>query len=111
MSAPPNQRTSRSPVTAVKLEKGEGCVHKVVDLWDPKETIYTGQTGAFPITAQSGARYVMVIVTIDSNVILVCPIKNRTDQELTKAYKILLRRAKATWISSKKHVLDNECSK
>ena len=48
---------------------------RVVDLWDPKETIYTDQTGAFPVTDQSWARYVMVMVTIDTNAILLCPIK------------------------------------
>ena len=102
----------QEPDAKEEIGKKERDVYaKVVDLWNPKETIYTDQTGAFPVTAQSGARYVMVMVTIDANAILVCPIKNRTDQELTKAYKILLRRAKATWISSKKHVLDNECSK
>ena len=52
----------------------------------------------------------MVMVTIDANAILVCPIKNRTDQELTKAYRTLLGRAKATGLEVKKHVLDNECS-
>ena len=83
---------------------------KVVDLWNPKETTYTDQTGAFPTTAQSGARYVMVMVTIDANTILLCPIKNRTDQELTKAYRTLLGRAKATGLEVKQHVLDNECS-
>ena len=69
---------------------------KVVDLWDPKETLYTDQTGAFPITTQSEARYVIVMVTTDANAILVCPIKNRTDQELTKTYRTLMGRAKAT---------------
>ena len=50
------------------------------------------------------------MVKIDANAILVCPIKNRTDQELTKAYRILLGGAKATGLEVKKHVLDNECS-
>ena len=84
---------------------------KVVDLWDPKETIYTDQTGAFPITAQSGARYIMVMVTIESNTILMCSIKNRSDQELRRAYLELLDRAKAAGLDVKKHVLDNECSR
>ena len=70
---------------------------KVVDLWNPKETIYTDQTGAFPVTAQSGARYVMVMVTISR---CQCSIamtnKNRTDQELAMAYRTLFGRAKAT---------------
>ena len=77
---------------------------------EPKKNIYTDQTGAFPVTAQSGARYIMVMGTIDANAILVYPIKNRTDQELTKAYRTLLGRAKATGLEVKKHVLDNECS-
>ena len=80
-------------------------------MWNPKENIYTDQTGAFPITVQSGARYVMVMVTINANAILLCPIKNRTDQESTKAYKTLPGRAKATGLEVKKHVLvDNGCS-
>ena len=74
---------------------------KVVDLLDPKETIYSDQTGAFPVTAQSGARYIMVMVTIDGNTVLVCPIKNRSDQELRKAYLTLLGRAKATGLDVK----------
>ena len=81
---------------------------KVVDLWNPNKTIYTDQTGAFPITAQRWARYVMVMVTIDVNAILLCPIRNRTDQELAKAYVTLLARAKATGLEVKKHALDNE---
>ena len=74
---------------------------KVVALWNPKETIYTYQTGAFPVTAQNGVRCVMVMVTIDANAILLCPFKNRTDQELTKAYRTLLGRAKATGLEVK----------
>ena len=46
--------------------------------------------------------YVMVMVTIDANAILLCPIKNRTDQELTAAYRTLLGRAKTTGLEVKK---------
>ena len=52
----------------------------------------------------------MVMVTIDANAILLSPIKNRTDQELTVAYRTFLGRAKATRLEVRKHVLDNECS-
>ena len=38
----------------------------------------------------------MVMVIIDAKVILLCPIENRTDQELTVAYRTLLGRANAT---------------
>ena len=52
----------------------------------------------------------MVMVTIDANTILVSPMKNRSNQELRNAYLELLKRAKATGLEVKKHVLDSECS-
>ena len=69
----------QEPDASSEIGKKERDVYiKAIDLWNPKETIYTDQTGAFPIMAQSGARYVMVMVTIDANAMLICPIKNRT---------------------------------
>ena len=56
----------------------------------------------FSVTAQSGARYIMVMVTIDRNTILVSTIKNKSDQELRRAYLELLDRAKATGLDVKK---------
>ena len=50
------------------------------------------------------------MVAIDSNTILVSPIKNRKDEELQRAYLELLHREKEAGISVKNHVLDNECS-
>ena len=50
----------------------------------------------------------MVMVVIDSNAILVSPIKNRKDEELQRAYLELLHRAKEAGIAVKKYVLDNE---
>ena len=50
------------------------------------------------------------MVVIDSNAILVSPIKNRKDEELQRAYLELLHRAKEARIAVKKHVLDNKCS-
>ena len=41
--------------------------------------------------------------------VLLCVIKNRTDQELTVAYRTLLGKAKATWLEVRKYVLDNAC--
>ena len=52
----------------------------------------------------------MVMVDIDSSGILVEPIKNRSDPELTRAYEKLLLRLKQTGIIPRKHVLDNEIS-
>ncbi len=50
------------------------------------------------------------MVEIDSNAILVEPMKNRKDAEMIRAYNALLLRLRRAGIVSKKHVLDNEVS-
>ena len=92
-----------------KKEK-DVCV-KIIDTHDMKNTIYSDQTGKFPVRARSGNRYIMVMVKIDSNYTLVQPMKNRSDDEMIKAYKILLKRVQRVGFETKKHVLDNECSR
>ena len=47
------------------------------------------------------------MVEIGSNAILVEPIKNRTDTELTKAYHAMMLRLKQAGIIPQKHILDN----
>ena len=54
--------------------------------------------------------YIMVMVEIDSNAILVEPMKSRRDCEMQRAYLTLLNRLKAAGVVPKKHVLDNKCS-
>ena len=91
-------------------KKGRDVYIKMVDTWDMKNTIYSDQTGKFPVKSRAGNRYIMVMVEIDSNYILVEPMKNKTDEAMIAAYKTLLRRIKRTGREIKKHVLDNECS-
>jgi hypothetical protein len=50
------------------------------------------------------------MVEIDSNAILVEPMKSRKDEEMIQAYNALLLRLKRAGIVPKKHVLDNEVS-
>ncbi len=52
----------------------------------------------------------MVMVEINSNAILIKPIKSRKDEEMIQAYNALLLRLKRAGIVPKKHVLDNEVS-
>jgi hypothetical protein len=52
----------------------------------------------------------MVMVEIDSNTILVEPMKSHKDEEMIRAYKALLLRLKHSGIVPKKHVLDNKVS-
>ena len=52
----------------------------------------------------------MVMVEIDSNAILVKPIKSRKDEEITQAYRKIILILRRSGILSKKHILDNEVS-
>ncbi len=49
----------------------------------------------------------MVMVEIDSNAILVEPMKNCKDAKMIRAYNALLLQLKQAGIVPKKHVLDN----
>ena len=48
------------------------------------------------------------MVEIDSNAILVEPLKIRKDSKLTRAYHVLVMRLKNVGIVPRKHVLNNE---
>jgi hypothetical protein len=80
------------------------------NIYDTRDIVFTDQTGQFPTRSQASNKYIMVMVEIDSSAILVEPIKNRKDTELTRAYKKLLARLKQAGVTPRKHVLDNEVS-
>ena len=78
--------------------------------YNVRETMFSDQTGQFPTRSQRGNKYIMVMVEIDSNAILVEPMKSRKDEEMIRAYNALLLRLNRAGIIPKKHVLDNEVS-
>jgi hypothetical protein len=57
---------------------------------------------------QSSNKYIMVLVEINSNAILVEPMKSCKDAEMIQAYNALLLQLKRAGIIPKKHVLDNK---
>ena len=75
-----------------------------------KETMYTDQNGAFPVTSKKGSKYIMILCEIDKNVILSESMRNRSSGKNFRTYLILMQRLKAAGIRPKKHGLDNECS-
>eukprot|EP00804_Cyclotella_cryptica_P021689 CCRYP_018272-RB/>CCRYP_018272-RB protein AED:0.37 eAED:0.37 QI:0/-1/0/1/-1/0/1/0/378 len=79
-------------------------------VYDTRDTIFSDQTEQFPHRSSSGNHYLMVMVDIDSSAILIEPIKNRTDLELTRAYSTLITRLHRAGVVPRKHVLDNEIS-
>jgi hypothetical protein len=100
------------PFEEVHSNQLRGCkVHDVyMKTYEVRNTIFTDQTGQFPTRSQAGNKYIMVMVEIDSSAILVEPIKNRTDAELTRAYSALMLRLRRAGVTPRKHVLDNEIS-
>jgi hypothetical protein len=52
----------------------------------------------------------MVLAEVDSNAILVEPMKNRTAGKMVWAYQVLIDRLNSAGIFPKLHILDNECS-
>ncbi len=55
-----------------------------------QETMFLDQTGQFPTRSQQGNKYIMVMVEIDSNAILVEPMKSHKDEEMIRTYNTLL---------------------
>ena len=77
-------------------------------MYDVHNTIFLDQTGQFLKKSQRGDKYLMVKVEIESNTILVKPLKSRKDSELMQAYHVLFMRLKRAGIMPRNHVLDNE---
>ena len=77
---------------------------------DARETMYTDQTGAFPVQSRKGNKYIMVLCEVDNDIIITEPLRNRTAGEMVKAFKKLMKRLKRAGIKPKKHMLDNEAS-
>ena len=96
--------TKPKPMEEPKIDKLRGKKRKdiFVKVYNMKEKIYSDQTGKFPKTSLRGNKYIMVMVEVDSNVILVEPMKSKHDDEMTRAYKHLLLRLKRAGIKPKK---------
>jgi hypothetical protein len=89
-----------------------GVKHKDVYLMvfdATKKSMFTDQTGKFPITSARGNKYFMVAVELDGNYIDGKPLQSRSAKSLTKAYQAIFQRWKATGVICPNwHILDNE---
>ena len=90
--------------------RGEKVHNLYTKVYNFRNTVFSDQIGQFPTRSKRGNNYIMLMVEIDSNSILVEPIKNRTDAEPTRAYRAVMIRLKHAGIVSQKHILDNEVS-
>lgn len=72
--------------------------------------IYTDQTGRFPVTSSRGNKYILVLYDYDTNAILTEPLKNRTGNEILRAYQKLHTYLTSRGFKPCTHWLDNEAS-
>eukprot|EP00804_Cyclotella_cryptica_P017230 CCRYP_013154-RA/>CCRYP_013154-RA protein AED:0.40 eAED:0.40 QI:0/-1/0/1/-1/1/1/0/260 len=109
-SGPPNRNQFLSKPSSLPNSSAANYAAYTLTSTIPRDTIFSDQTGQFPHRSSSGNHYLMVMVDIDFGAILVEPIKNRTDLELTRAYSTLITRLHRAGVVPRKHVLDNEIS-
>ena len=76
-----------SPFHIKIITKTHEVFFRVNDLTD---AIHTDQTGAFPFTSKRGNRYIMVAIHLDANYIFVEPMRNRTKEEMIRAYETII---------------------
>jgi antitoxin (DNA-binding transcriptional repressor) of toxin-antitoxin stability system len=102
-STKPKQQPLEVCNTAASL-KGQKVQDVFVKTYDVRETIFSDQTGKLPTQSQRGNKYIMVMVEIDSNAILVEPMKSRNDGKMIRAYDVLVQRLKNAGVQPKKWI-------
>ena len=85
-----NVRSTKPKRTPLKVPKTATLKrHKARDVYtivyEVRNIVFSNQTGQFPTRSQQGKKYIMVMLEIDRNATLVEPIKNRKEEELTRA--------------------------
>ncbi len=74
-------------------------------------TVYTDQTGRFPVQSSRGNTSLMVFFDVDANYIDAEPIRNHHDNQMIPAYQALWRRtSRGRTCKPMVHILDNEAS-
>jgi hypothetical protein len=73
--------------------------------------VFTNQTGCFPITSNHGHAYVVIFYIYDANFIASAPIKNRTKEELLRAYQITYKYLSSRVFKPQLHKMETETSK
>ena len=88
------------PKTATLQEQKARDIYTSV--YEVRNTVFSDQKGQLPTLSQQDNKYIMVMFEIDSNTILVEPIKNRKYGELTRAYRAMILRLRHTGMIPRK---------
>ena len=78
-----------------------------INLYEPKGTMYTDQTGKFHHRSGKGNRYQTILHEIDGKCTWIEPMKNNTEGEMILARSRALERMKAQGTVPTHQVLDN----
>ena len=110
-----NVRSNKTKLTPLEVPKtaalqGQKASDVYTSVYKVSNTVFYDQTGQFPTRSHRGNTYIMIMVEIDSNKILVEPINNCKDEELTRTYRAMMLGLRQVGIIPKKHILDNEVS-
>ena len=65
----------------------------------------------FPVESYWGMQYIFIAYIYDENVILMRPMKNKTDACMIAVFKEIYEYLKEQNFKPELHVMDNECSK
>ena len=87
LTKPNTNPLEKTDTTTLRGKKVRGVYTKVYDV---RNTVFSDHTGQLPTRSKLGNKCIMVMVYIDSNAILVDPLKNRTGTELTRAYRAMM---------------------
>ena len=53
-----------------------------IEVYEPKDTIHSNQTGKFLVQSQAGHSYIMLMVHVDFNAVLAEPMKSRSAADM-----------------------------
>ncbi len=93
----------------IKLDRMLKIQNIMVEVIHARTTMYTNQTGCFPVQSSRGNRLIMVLYNIDGNYIDPKPMQDSKDISLDKVYNMLwARMTKSEKVKPTVHILDNE---
>jgi len=96
---------------AVELTQTITKQNVLVKVINASETVFTDQTGRFPVQSNRGNTSLMVYYDIDANYIDAEPIRSHADLQMINAYKKLWERTnRGQKTKPNLHILDNEAS-
>lgn len=108
-STKPQVGDGSEPIQKPGIKQREGYL-QVFDA--TKKSMFTDQTGKFPVTSSRSNKYLMVAVEVNGNYINGEPMKSQEAKSLVQFYQAIMDRWSATKvIAPNRHVLDNKCPK